>query len=96
MSRPRHPNKHIEAAIQHAEALGWRVKLSQGHAWGQLYCPQSTREGCIVSVWSTPKNPENHARHVRRDIDLCPHVQPQQPEQEQENAEGNDEPEAQV
>jgi hypothetical protein len=75
MSRPRHPDKHIEQAIQYAESLGWRVQMSKGHAWGHLYCPQSTREGCIVSVWSTPRNPENHARHIRRDVDLCPHGQ---------------------
>ena len=24
--RPRHPNKHIEEAIQYAESLGWRVE----------------------------------------------------------------------
>ena len=78
MSRPRHPNKHIELAIQYAESLGWRVELSQGHAWGHLLCPRSTREGCIVAVWSTPKNPENHARHIRRDVDMCPHGQPAQ------------------
>lgn len=65
MGRPRHSNKHIERVIQHAESLGWTVQLSRGHAWGHLYCPHSTREGCIVHVWSTPRNPENHARHIR-------------------------------
>lgn len=74
MARPRHPNKHIERAIQYAEQLGWRVVVPGGHAWGRLLCPFSTREGCIVSVWSTPRNPENHARHVRREVDQCPHV----------------------
>lgn len=73
MARPRHPNKHIEQAVQYAESLGWRVEISGGHAWGRLYCPQSTQEGCIVSVWSTPKVPENHARHIRREVDMCPH-----------------------
>jgi|BogFormECP12_OM1_1039635.scaffolds.fasta_scaffold10542_1 hypothetical protein len=95
MSRSRHPNKHIELAIQYAESLGWRVELSRGHAWGHLLCPRSTREGCIVSVWSTPKNPENHARHIRRDVDMCPHGPTAQSQQEQENVEENDEHEAQ-
>jgi hypothetical protein len=27
----------------------------------------------MVPVWSTPKNPENHARFIRREIDNCPH-----------------------
>jgi len=73
MTRPRHPNKHVEKAIRYAESRGWCVEMSQGHAWGRLLCPQSSREGCIVSVWSTPRKPENHARHIWREIDLCPH-----------------------
>ena len=73
MGRLRHPNSHIEKAAQYAEALGWRVVTSNGHAWGRLFCPWSTREGCIISVWSTPKVPENHARHIRNKVDSCPH-----------------------
>ncbi len=73
MSRSRHPNKHIELAIQYAESLGWRVELSRGHGWGHLLCPRSTREGCIVSVWSTPKNPrESRPPHQAG----CRHVSP--------------------
>ena len=74
MSRPRHPNKHIEEAIRYAESVGWRVQVSGGHAWGRLFCPQSSQQGCIISVWSTPRNPENHARHIWREVDLCPHT----------------------
>ena len=73
MGRPRHPDKHIEAAIHYAESLGWKVVLSNGHAWGRLFCPKSTRQGCIVSVWSTPRNPFAHARRIRREVDMCPH-----------------------
>jgi hypothetical protein len=73
MSRSRHPKPPIEAAIRYAEQLGWRVVISNGHAWGRLFCPFASREGCIVSVWSTPKVPENHARQIRRVIDMCPH-----------------------
>ena len=54
MGRPRHPNKHIEAAIRYAESLGWCVELSNGHAWGRLFCPREARGGCKKSVWSTP------------------------------------------
>ena len=73
MARPRHPDKHIERAIQSAERLGWTVEISGGHAWGRLFCPLHSREGCIVVVYSTPRVPENHARHIQREIDLCPH-----------------------
>ncbi len=73
MARPRHPNKHIEKAVAYAESLGWRAEVPGAYAWGRLFCPEHSREGCIVSVWSTPKVPENHARHIRREIDLCDH-----------------------
>ena len=35
-NRPRHPDKDIEAAIAHAEELGWTVKkrIGKTHAWG--------------------------------------------------------------
>jgi hypothetical protein len=73
MSRPRHPNKHIEQAIQYAEGLGWRVEISHGHAWGFLLCPLQTRDGCIVPVYSTPRVPEWHARKIRNEVDNCGH-----------------------
>ena len=76
MARSRHPNKHIEAAVKHAEALGWRfVKASaRAHAWGYLYCPLQTRMGCKVTVYSTPRAPESHAKDIRREVDGCPHA----------------------
>lgn len=72
-SGPRHPKPEAERAVQYAEKLGWVVKMASGHAWGRLYCPFSSREGCIISVWSTPRNPVNHARHLRSAVDRCPH-----------------------
>jgi hypothetical protein len=69
--RPRHPDKHIEAAIQHAESLGWRVEMSNGHDWGHLLCPERSREGCIIGVYSTPKSGENHAKRIRKRVDQC-------------------------
>lgn len=92
MSRPRHPNKHIESAVRYAEALGWSYVKSKGHAWGRLFCPAGDRDGCIVSVWSTPRVPENHARHIRREVDRCPHaahgIEPE--EEEREGEDGNE------
>ncbi len=73
MARLRHPNKEIEAAISAAEDLGWTVYISpKGHAWGHLYCPKNDRDGCIISVWSTPRSKENHARSITRKVKLCP------------------------
>ena len=70
--RPRHPNKEIESAIQDLEAAGWSVDAPlSGHAWGRAYCRCATRDGCIASIWSTPKVPENHAAQLRRRIGQC-------------------------
>lgn len=76
MQRDVHPKKEIEAALQHAEALGWRVKVGGSHAWGRIFCPYNSAdcrcgEFCITSIWSTPKNPGNHARAIRRVVDHC-------------------------
>lgn len=71
--RKRHPHKEIEKVVQYAESLGWRFRAGSGHAWAYLYCRQADRTGCKVGVWSTPKNPENHARQIRRQVDSCPH-----------------------
>ena len=73
MARPRHPNKEIEGAVQFAEGNGWRCDLASGHAWGRLYCPHSDRGGCIISVWSTPRNPFAHAQSIKREVRRCPH-----------------------
>src|SRR5437660_12884274 len=70
-----HPNKHIREAVDYAVGRGWRLVKSgpRAHAWGRLYCPAQTRGGCIFTVYSTPRVPENHARYIRRRVDACPH-----------------------
>ncbi|BBO31753.1 hypothetical protein PLANPX_1365 [Lacipirellula parvula] len=66
-----HPNKHIREALKYAEERGWRVVMSNGHAHCRIYCGFGHHE-CQMSVWSTPRNPENHAKDIRRIIDACP------------------------
>lgn len=78
MARPRHPNKEIEAAVRHAEDLGWRVLTGGSHNWGFLYCPHEHRDECKIDVYSTPRNPEGHARKILRQIRNCLHL-PEQP-----------------
>ncbi len=70
-----HPNKHICEAIRYAEHSGWIVEKasSRAHIWGTLYCPHRHREGCRIRVMSTPRNPEAHARDIRRNVERCPH-----------------------
>lgn len=77
MSRPRHPNKNIESALQYAEQAGWTVQKAEGgraHIWGKAMCPERSRDGDIEFIHCTPSNPEQHARKIRRAIDLCPHL----------------------
>ena len=70
---PRHKNRFIRGAVKYAASKGWRVVLAPGHAWGRIYCPEASREGCTLSVWSTPRNPEVHALQIREVVDNCPH-----------------------
>lgn len=76
MSRPLHAKKEIEGALHYVEVQGWKVKCGGSHAWGKIYCPYNNAqcrcgEFCITCVWSTPKNPGNHARALRRVVDNC-------------------------
>ena len=76
MARSSHPKKEVEEALRHAEGQGWRVEVGGSHAWGRIYCPYNDEdcrcgEFCIAGVWSTPKNPGNHARALRRVVDNC-------------------------
>lgn len=75
MSRKKHPNKEIEMAIRYAKFQGWHYKPTgnSAHAWGRLVCPLQMRAGCMMSIWSTPRNPYAHAEQITRKIDQCPH-----------------------
>nr|WP_113864996.1 hypothetical protein [Brenneria salicis]NMN90573.1 hypothetical protein [Brenneria salicis ATCC 15712 = DSM 30166]RBP66936.1 hypothetical protein DES54_102147 [Brenneria salicis ATCC 15712 = DSM 30166]RLM32095.1 hypothetical protein BHG07_01560 [Brenneria salicis ATCC 15712 = DSM 30166] len=67
----KHPNKHIQAAIEYALAQGWRFNPSKGHAFGRLICDTPDHADHMMSIWSTPANPENHAKQIRRQVDHC-------------------------
>lgn len=78
MTRSQHSKKEVEEALRYAEANNWRIeeRKGNGHAWGQMYCPYNDDECrcgefCRASIWSTPANPGNHAKHIRRVVDNC-------------------------
>lgn len=75
MSLNKHPSKGIQDAIEHALSKGWRIIKSgkSAHAFCRLFCPEESREGCQLSVWSTPRNVDTHAKQIRRQIEKCPH-----------------------
>jgi hypothetical protein len=68
-----HSNKHIRGALKYASGNGWMIKKSgpRAHAWGIVYCAFG-HSFCWFAVYSTPKNPERHARDLRRTVDRCP------------------------
>lgn len=76
MPRKKHSKKEVEAALNYAEGLGWKIEVGGSHAWGKMYCPYNDKdcrcgEFCISSIWSTPKNPSTHAKQIRRVVDKC-------------------------
>ena len=72
MPRRRHPKHEVEQALRDAEAAGWSVTPTvAGHRWGVARCG----DGCSVSIWSTPQNPGDHAKDIRRAVRRCPHQQ---------------------
>lgn len=80
MKRKKHTSKSIENAIAFAESKGWSV-ISGGksaHCWGRMLCPYGARnkdcrcgDFCIVSIWGTPKNHEQHARMLIKAVKKC-------------------------
>lgn len=85
MRRKAHPNKEVEAALRHAESEGWRIRVGGSHAWGVMFCPYDSNECrcgefCITSIWSTPKNPMNHGKQLRRVVDNCAGNKSNEPE----------------
>lgn len=76
-ARTRHPKKDVEQALRFAEEHGWTVTpTASGHRWGEMVCAHEGRDACRVSMWSTPKNPGNHASRLRQRVRNCPHELP--------------------
>ncbi|AFY71297.1 hypothetical protein Pse7367_3048 [Thalassoporum mexicanum PCC 7367] len=74
--RKRHPKPEIEAALKYIEQNGWRIEVGGSHAWGKILCPyndEKCRGGmrCRVSIFSTPRNPGDHSKLLRRAVDKC-------------------------
>lgn len=70
MARTRHSKKDIEKALKAVEAAGWTVTpTASGHRWGVAACGR----GCTISIWSTPRSPQNHAKRLTRAVANCEH-----------------------
>jgi len=71
----KHPHKHIQAAIDYALAKGW-VWVAPGHSahcFCRLRCgsPENQHQAHQLSVWSTPRSAENHAKQIKHKVDHC-------------------------
>lgn len=69
----KHKDKHIQAAIDYAISQGWRLVKGGGssHCYAQIRCGNSEHGTHMMSIWSTPKNCENHAKQIRRKVNQC-------------------------
>ena len=65
----------VKESQEYAASEGWRVMKAgpRAHIWGTIYCHESSRAGCRFHIYSAPRNPQNHARAVRRAVDACCH-----------------------
>ncbi|MGP2522129.1 hypothetical protein ACTUSX_19865 [Pantoea ananatis] len=72
----KHPNKYIQAAIEYAVSKGWDwvAPGNSAHCFCKLRCgnPEDEHRGHQMSVWSTPRSAENHAKQIRSMVDKCP------------------------
>lgn len=71
----KHPNKHVQAAIEYAIENGW-VWVTAGnssHTFCKLRCGNAVDEHKthMMSVWSTPKVMEVHAKQIIRKVNHC-------------------------
>lgn len=59
-----HSKKQVREALDDAHAADFGIwQTPAGHRWGYLECGKCAQQ---LSVWSTPKNADNHAKQIRR------------------------------
>ncbi len=60
-----HSKKQVRDALDEADAADFGIRTSAGHRWGCVECGKC---GQTFSVWSTPRNADDHAKQIRRFI----------------------------
>jgi len=64
VSKGRHPKNAINQALDALDGDRFDVKeIHKGHRWGAVVCRACGED---VSVWSSPKVPEQNARAIQR------------------------------
>jgi hypothetical protein len=79
-----HQKKEISEAIEYALNNGFVIVPAgrSSHIAFKLYCPVSSREGCKIPVYSTPRVPRDHADFIRKQVDNCLVIHPRPPAEE--------------
>ncbi len=74
MAKWPHPKSQIREVLNAADAAGFKITVTRGrgHSWGRIDCPSC---GQRLSVWSTPKNADNHGKQIRRFIQRHSHTE---------------------
>ncbi|MCX8957861.1 hypothetical protein EHW66_07445 [Erwinia psidii] len=72
MSR-KHRNRQIQQAIEFAMEHGWILIVAgkSAHCFAKLRCGVAGHLEHTISIWSTPGNPENHAKQIVRKVRQC-------------------------
>lgn len=74
--RKLHSKKEINKALKEAVSKGFRYEPTRSrssHVVGRLKCPEASREGCMMSVYGTPRQPGTHAKQIRAFVESCTH-----------------------
>ncbi|WP_126462697.1 hypothetical protein [Providencia rustigianii] len=63
----------MQQAIEYAELQGWFIVMGShsSHCYAKLRCGIEGHQDHMLSIWSTPRNPENHAKQIKRMVDKC-------------------------
>ena len=69
----KHPSKEVQKAIEYAIASGWHIVDAgkSAHCFAKLRCGIPEHREHMMSIWSTPRNPENMAKRIRELVDKC-------------------------
>lgn len=66
VSKGRHPKSAVAAALDGAKNAGLDiVEIHKGRRWGKVACDS---RGLDQSIWSTPKNEDDHAKQIAKFI----------------------------
>nr|WP_318381681.1 hypothetical protein [uncultured Enterobacter sp.] len=68
-----HPDKHLRAAIDYALSEGWTFTPggASAHCFGRLVCGSPGHKDHMMSIWSTPRSAQNHAKQIIRMVRRC-------------------------